>query len=57
MNSKSNGMQESCKNNKNSSMQTLREAQDAFAGEAEKLGLQNDEDVMAMIKQLREEVE
>lgn len=54
MHSKSNGTQEPCKNNRNSSMQILREAQDAFAGEAEKLGLEDDEDVMAMIKELRE---
>ena len=34
----------------NSSMDALREAQRAFAGEAERLGLKNDDDVMAMIK-------
>lgn len=39
----------------NSSMDALREAQRAFAGEAEKAGLKNDDDVMAMIKELREE--
>lgn len=39
----------------NSSMDALREAQRIFAGEAERLGLKNDEDVMAMIKELREE--
>ena len=39
----------------NSSMDALREAQRAFAGEAERLGLKNDDDVMAMIKELREE--
>ncbi len=38
----------------NSSMDALREAQKAFAGEAEKASLKND-DVMAMIKELREE--
>lgn len=39
----------------NSSMDALRGAQRIFAGEAEKLGLKNDDDVMAMIKELREE--
>lgn len=39
----------------NSSMDALREAQRAFSGEAERLGLKNDDDVMAMIKRLREE--
>lgn len=39
----------------NSSMDALREAQKAFAGEAERLGLKNDDDVMAMIKELRGE--
>lgn len=39
----------------NSSMDALREAQRAFAGEAERLGLEDDDDVMKMIKELREE--
>ena len=39
----------------NSSMDDLREAQQEFAGEAERLGLKNDEDVMDMIKEFREE--
>ena len=39
----------------NSSIDALRGAQRIFAGEAEKLGLKNDDDVMAMIKELREE--
>lgn len=39
----------------NSSMDALREAQSAFVGEAERAGLKNDDDVMAMIKELREE--
>lgn len=39
----------------NSSMDALREAQRAFAGEAERVGLKDDNDVMAMIKGLREE--
>lgn len=34
----------------NSSMEALREAQMAFQGEAERLGLKNDDDVMEMIK-------
>ena len=34
----------------NSSMEALREAQIAFQGEAERLGLKNDDDVMEMIK-------
>ena len=41
----------------NSSMDALREAQRAFAGEAERLGLQDDDDVMTMIKELRDECE
>ena len=39
----------------NSSVDALREAQRAFAGEAERLGLKDDDDVMTMIKELREE--
>lgn len=39
----------------NSSMEALREAQQAFAGEAENVGLKTEEDVIAMIKELREE--
>ena len=34
----------------NFSMEALREAQIAFKGEAERLGLKNDDDVMEMIK-------
>ena len=34
----------------NSSMEALREAQIAFKGEAVRLGLKNDDDVMEMIK-------
>ena len=34
----------------NSSKEALREAQMAFKGEAERLGLKNDDDVMEMIK-------
>ena len=39
----------------NSSMDALREAQRAFVGEAERVGIKDDDDVMAMIKELREE--
>ena len=40
---------------KNSSLTALKEAQEAFGGEAERLGLKNEQDVVNMIKQLREE--
>lgn len=39
----------------NSSMEALREAQAAFAGEAERIGLKTEEDVVAMVKELRKE--
>lgn len=39
----------------NSSMDALLEAQKAFEGEAERVGLKNDADVMAMIKEIRKE--
>lgn len=39
----------------NSSMEALREAQAAFAGEADRLGLETEEDVMAMVKEIRRE--
>ena len=39
----------------NSSMDAHREAQRSFAGEAERLGLNDDDDVMEMIKSLRQE--
>ena len=39
----------------NSSMEALRIAQDAFAGEAERLGLKDEQDVAAMIAELRQE--
>lgn len=38
-----------------SSMEALREAQIAFAGEAERLGLKNEEDLVAMVKEIRKE--
>lgn len=37
----------------NSSMDALREAQKAFEGEADRLGFRNDDDVMAMIKEIK----
>lgn len=39
----------------NSSMEALREAQEAFRGEAERVGLQSEEDVVDMIKEIRKE--
>lgn len=39
----------------NSSMEALRKAQEAFAGEAERLGLKDEDDVIRMIAELREE--
>lgn len=39
----------------NSSMAALRKAQEAFAGEAERLGLKDEDDVIRMIAELREE--
>lgn len=38
-----------------SSIDAFREAQSAFVGQAEKAGLKDDNDVMAMIKELRDE--
>lgn len=40
----------------NSSMAALREAQEAFAGEAQRLGLKDENDVVRMIHELREEI-
>ena len=39
----------------NSYMEALRKAQAAFAGEADRLGLQNEQDVADMISELRRE--
>lgn len=39
----------------NASMETLRKAQAAFAGEAQRVGLNDESDVVAMIKELRRE--
>lgn len=37
----------------NSSMEALKEAQAAFAGEAERVGLNSEDDVVAMMKEYR----
>jgi len=37
----------------NSSMEALKEAQAAFSGEAERTGLKNEDDVVAMMKDFR----
>jgi len=39
----------------NASMEALRKAQAAFAGEAQRVGLKDTNDVVAMIKELRRE--
>ena len=39
----------------NATMEAFREAQAAFAGEAERVGLKDEEDVVKMIKELRKE--
>lgn len=39
----------------NSSMEALRRAQEDFAGEAERLGLKDEQDVADMVSQLRRE--
>ena len=39
----------------NSSMDALRKAQAAFAGEAERLGLKDEQDVAALVSELRRE--
>ena len=41
----------------NSSMEALREAQQAFEGEAERIGLKNEEDVVAMVKKKKKKKE
>ena len=40
----------------NAAMIALKNAQDAFAGEAERLGLKNEQDVVDMVKDVRREV-
>jgi len=39
----------------NSVMLALKDAQDAFRGEAERLGLKTEQDVAAMVKEIRRE--
>lgn len=39
----------------NSSMEALKEAQAAFTGEAERAGLKNEDDVVAIMKKFRRE--
>lgn len=39
----------------NSTLAALQEAQNAFSGEAERLGLKDEQDVIDMIRKLREE--
>ncbi len=39
----------------NSTLTALKEAQEEFKGEAERLGLKDEQDVADMIKQIREE--
>ena len=39
----------------NSTLMALKEAQNAFSGEAERLGLKDEQDVVDMIRKLREE--
>ncbi|MBP8620709.1 MAG: AbrB/MazE/SpoVT family DNA-binding domain-containing protein [Firmicutes bacterium] len=38
----------------NASMEALKEAQAAFAGEAERAGLKNEDDIVAMVKEIRQ---
>lgn len=40
----------------NAAMVALKNAQDAFAGEAERLGLKAEQDVVALVKEVRREV-
>ena len=40
----------------NSAMVALKEVQEAFKGEAEKLGLKNEQDVVDMVKEVRREM-
>ena len=39
----------------NSAMVALQEAQEAFKGEAERLGLKDDQDVVNLVKEVRKE--
>ncbi|MDR2615728.1 MAG: AbrB/MazE/SpoVT family DNA-binding domain-containing protein [Oscillospiraceae bacterium] len=40
----------------NAAMLALKEIQDAFIGEAERLGLRNEQDVVALVKETRKEM-
>jgi AbrB family looped-hinge helix DNA binding protein len=40
----------------NAAMIALKNAQDAFAGEAERLGMKNEQDVVDMVKEVRREI-
>ena len=40
----------------NAAMVALKEVQDAFAGEAERLGLGNEQDIVDMVKEVRREM-
>lgn len=40
----------------NSTMVALKQIQDAFEGEAERLGLQNEQDVVDLVKEVRNEM-
>ena len=40
----------------NSAMVALREVQDAFKGEAERLGLKDEQDVVDLVKEVRKEL-
>ena len=39
----------------NSTLMALKEAQDAFQGEAERVGLKDEQDVVDMVRQMRRE--
>jgi len=40
----------------NAAMIALKKAQDAFTGEAERLGLKNEQDIVNLVKEVREQV-
>ncbi len=40
----------------NASMIALKNAQDAFAGEAERLGLKTEQDIVGLVKEVRREI-
>lgn len=40
----------------NAAMMALRDAQDAFAGEAERAGLKTEQDIVGMVKEVRREM-